>query len=56
MERQATGARVPPRLVPRVLDEELAVEQVDPKIPVDVDAEVPLADGDEDRRLRMELG
>ena len=56
MERQATGARVPPRLVPRVLDEEFAAEQMDPEVPVGLDAEVPLADGDEDRRLQMELG
>ena len=44
MERQATGARELARLVPRVFDEELAAEQVDPEIPVDVDAEVPLVD------------
>ena len=56
MERQATSARKPPRLVPRVLDEELAAEQVDPEIPVDVDAEVPLADGDKDCRLRDGVG
>ena len=56
MERQATGAREPPRLVPCVLDEELTAEQVDPEILVDVDAEVPLADGDEDRRLRDGVG
>ena len=56
MERQATGAREPLRLAPRILDEELAAEQMDPKIPMGLDAEVPLADGDEDRRLQMELG
>src|SRR6185436_13951759 len=56
MQRQATGAREPPRLVPCVLDKELAAEQADPEIPVDVDAEVPLADGDEDRRLRDGVG
>jgi hypothetical protein len=39
VERQATGAREPPRLVPRVLDEEFAAEQMDPEVPVGFDAE-----------------
>src|SRR6185369_17195462 len=56
VERQAYGARVSPRLVPRVLDEEFAAEQMDPEVPVGLDAEVPLADGDEDRRLRDGVG
>ena len=56
MERQAVGTREPPRLAPRVLDEEFAVEQMDPEVPVGFDAEVPLADGDEDRRLRDGVG
>src|SRR6185295_10395377 len=40
VERQATGARVPPRLVPCVLDEEFAAEQMDSEVPVGLDAEV----------------
>ena len=51
VERQAAGAREPPRLAPRVLDEEFTAEQMDPEVPVGFNAEVPLADGDEDRRL-----
>ena len=56
MERQATGAREPPRLAPRVLDEEFAAEQMDPEVLVGLDSEVPLADSDEDRRLRDGVG
>ena len=51
MERQATGVREPPRLAPPALNEEFAAEQVDPEILVHFYPKVPLADGDEDRRL-----
>ena len=51
VERQAAGAREPPRLAPPTLDEEFAAEQVDLEIPVRFYPKVPLADGDEDRRL-----
>ena len=56
MERQATGAREPPRLASPALDEEFVVEQVDLEITVHLYPEVPLADGDEDRRLRDGVG
>src|SRR6185503_9452267 len=56
VERQATSSREPPRLAPRALDEEFAAEQVDPEIPVCFYPKVPLADGDEDRRLRDGIG
>src|SRR6185436_15930070 len=56
MERQAAGAREPPRLAPPALDEEFAAEQVDPEIPVYLYPKVHLADGDEDRRLRDGVG
>jgi len=56
VERQAAGAREPPRLAPPALDEEFAAEQVDPEIPVHLYPKVPLADGDEDRRLRDGVG
>ena len=56
MERQATSSREPPRLAPRALDEEFAAEQVDLEIPVRFYPKVPLADGDEDRRLRDGVG
>ena len=56
MEHQTAGAREPLRLAPHVLDEELAVEQVDPQIPVCFDAQVSLADSDEDRCLRDGVG
>ena len=39
-----------------MLNEELAAEEVDPQIPVGFDPQVPLADGDEDRRLRDGIG
>ena len=56
VEGQAAGAREPPRLAPPALDEELAAEQMDPKIPMHLYPQVPLADGDEDRRLRDGIG
>ena len=56
MEGQAAGAREPPRLAPPALDEELTAEQMDPKIPMHLYPQVPLADGDEDRRLRDGIG
>ena len=56
VERQATGARVPPRLVPRVLNEEFAAGQMDPEVLVGLKAKVPLTDGDEDRHLRDGVG
>ena len=43
MERQAAGAREPPRLAPPALDEEFAAEQVDPEIPVHLYPKVPRA-------------
>ena len=56
VERQATSSREPPRLAPRALYEEFAAEQVDPEIPVRFYPKVPLADGDENRRLRDGVG
>ena len=52
MKHEAAGASVPLCLAPHVLDEELAAEQVDPQIPVRFNSQIPLAEGDEDRRLR----
>src|SRR6185437_15938438 len=56
VEGQAAGAREPPRLAPPALDEELAAEQMDPKIPMHLYPQVPLADGDEDCHLRDGIG
>ena len=56
MTYEAAGVSVPLWLAPRVVDEELAVEQVDLQIPVRFNSQVPLAEGDEDRRLRDGVG
>ena len=56
MERLATSSRESSRLAPRALDEEFTAEQVDPEIPVYLYPKVPLADGDENRRLRDGIG
>ena len=41
---------------PYVLDIKLTAEQMDPQIPVRFDPQIPLADGDDDRRLRDGVG
>ena len=56
MKHEATGTSIPLQLAPHVVDEELTAEQMDPQLPVHLDPQVALAEGDEDRGLRNGVG